>query len=96
MTNDLVMRVRQHKDKKDPNSYTARFNLDKLVWYQTFNSPMAAIRREKEIKGWLRIKKIRLIEELNPEWRDLYPDIRQNQITRFGKMSDEWKPPKGD
>lgn len=96
MTNDLLGRVRQHKEKKDPTSYTARFNLDKLVWYQSFDSPLEAIRREKEIKGWLRIKKIRLIEESNPEWRDLYPDVRQNQINRFGKMSDDWRPPEGD
>lgn len=57
---------------------------------------MVAIRREKEIKGWLRIKKIKLIEDLNPEWKDLYPEIRQNQIKRFGKMSDEWNPPEDD
>lgn len=93
MTNDLVVRVRQHKEKKNPNSYTARFNLDKLVWYQIFNTPMEAIRREKEIKGWLRIKKIRLIEKLNPEWKDLYLEINQKQKNRFGKMSDDWRPP---
>ena len=75
MTNDLLIRVLQHKKKSNPNSFTAKYNLNKLVWYESFPTPMQAIRREKEIKGWVRSKKIALIEAANPEWRDLYYDL---------------------
>jgi putative endonuclease len=75
MTNDLLIRVLQHKEKSNPKSFTAKYNLNKLVWYESFPTPMLAIRREKEIKGWVRSKKIALIEAVNPEWRGLYYDL---------------------
>ena len=90
MTNDLVLRVRQHKRKTDPKSFTARYNLDKLVWYETAPTAAQAIRREKEIKGWVRSKKIALIEASNPEWNDLYPDLQKALHNRYGKMPDVW------
>ncbi|MCF8242830.1 MAG: GIY-YIG nuclease family protein [Melioribacteraceae bacterium] len=70
MTNDLKKRVYQHKNKMIPG-FTSRYNITKLVYYEIFNDVKAAIAREKEIKGWTRIKKISLIEKENPEWRDL-------------------------
>jgi putative endonuclease len=70
MTNDLQRRVYQHKQKLIPG-FTSRYNVNRLVYFQVFNQPQQAIAREKQIKGWLRRKKIALIEELNPTWRDL-------------------------
>jgi putative endonuclease len=74
VTNDLVRRVHEHKGKAAPG-FTARYGVDRLVWYETYEEPIVAITREKELKKWRRDWKIRLIEEQNPEWRDLYPTI---------------------
>jgi putative endonuclease len=74
VTNDLVRRVHEHKGKAAPG-FTARYGVDRLVWYETYEEPILAITREKELKKWRRDWKIRLIEEQNPEWRDLYPTI---------------------
>ncbi len=71
VTNDLPRRVWEHKHKVDPRSFAARYNICKLVYYEWFEDINAAIAREKQIKGWLRAKKIALIESKNPEWKDL-------------------------
>jgi putative endonuclease len=76
VTNDLVRRVYQHRNKLLPG-FTARYDVDKLVWYEIYDDPTNAITREKDIKKWRRAWKIRLIEEMNPEWRDLWDDITQ-------------------
>ena len=73
MTNDLHRRVYQHKRKLIPG-FTSRYNVNRLVYFEVFKQPQQAIAREKQIKGWLRRKKIALIEELNPTWRDLSQD----------------------
>jgi putative endonuclease len=70
VTGGLVHRVFQHKNKSVPG-FTSRYNLTRLVYYEQFVYPDAAIAREKEIKGWRRSKKLRLIESMNPLWRDL-------------------------
>lgn len=70
VTGGLVRRVFQHKNKLI-EGFTNRYNLTRLVYYEQFVYPDAAIAREKEIKGWRRSKKIRLIESMNPQWRDL-------------------------
>lgn len=70
VTNDLERRVREHKDKVLP-SFTARYNCDRLVFYEAFPDSWSAIEAEKRIKGWRREKKINLIESMNPTWRDL-------------------------
>ena len=74
VTRDLVERVYQHKTKV-MKGFTSRYAVDRLVWFETYDDPVSAITREKEIKKWRRDWKIRLIEESNPDWRDLYPDI---------------------
>ena len=71
VTNDLVRRVYQHKSKAVPG-FTAKYGVDRLVWYACYDDPRAAIAREKDIKKWRRDWKIRLIEEDNPDWLDLY------------------------
>ncbi len=70
VTNNLEKRVLQHKRKLLPG-FTRQYNLNRLVYYETFGDIRAAIQREKQIKGWLRTKKVALIVAANPHWRDL-------------------------
>ncbi|MCD6596495.1 MAG: GIY-YIG nuclease family protein [Bacteroidales bacterium] len=72
VTSELEYRIQSHKNKKYKNSFSARYNLDKLVWYQEFDSIIDARAREKQVKAGSRAKKVALIEAMNPEWRDLY------------------------
>ncbi len=74
VTNDLVRRVHEHKTKAVPG-FTERYGVDRLVWFELYDDPTAAIAREKAVKKWRRDWKIRLIDEQNPEWRDLFPAI---------------------
>jgi putative endonuclease len=69
MTNDLVKRLWEHR--ASVNSFVAKYRTDRLVYFETHPNPMNAITREKQIKGWLRSKKIALIETANPLWEDL-------------------------
>ena len=73
VTNDLVRRVYEHREKF-VEGFTKKYNVTKLVYYETTGDIESAIVREKQIKGWLRKKKITLIESVNPEWRDLSLD----------------------
>jgi putative endonuclease len=70
MTNDLHRRIWQHKQKLI-EGFTKRYNITRLVYYEETNDVRQAIAREKQIKGWLRRKKIALITSANPDWRDL-------------------------
>jgi putative endonuclease len=70
VTNDLHKRVFQHKSKLIPG-FAQKYNLYKLVYFEQFGDIRAAIAREKEIKGWLRSKKVALIVGMNPLWKDL-------------------------
>jgi len=70
VTNDLERRVYEHKQKLVPG-FTARYNITRLVYFEATEDVQAAIVREKQIKGWLRRKKIALIESANPRWEDL-------------------------
>ena len=70
ITNDLMRRVADHK-KGIGSQFTKKFGLQKLVYFEEGENINQAIYREKQIKGWLRSKKIALIEESNPEWKDL-------------------------
>ena len=72
MTNDLARRVYEHKNHMDPNSFTARYHITKLVYFETADTALAAIEREKQIKSWSRAKKNKLVETKNPDWKDLY------------------------
>src|SRR5258705_8031617 len=70
MTNDLVRRVYEHK-MKELRGFTASYNINRLVCFEEFATPSAAIAREKQLKSWRRDKKIRVIELMNPSWNDL-------------------------
>jgi putative endonuclease len=73
MTSDLERRVWEHRTKAI-EGFTSRYNIDRLVWYETTNRAMDAATREREIKAWRREKKIALIEAENPGWDDLARD----------------------
>src|SRR5579875_1686408 len=70
VTSDLERRVFEHK-WKEHEGFTARYNCDRLVWFERHQSIEAAITREKQLKGWRRAKKVALIEAANPTWIDL-------------------------
>ncbi len=70
VTNNLERRVLEHR-RKLVRGFTAKYKLVYLVYYEVTEDIATAIAREKEIKGWVRAKKIELIESMNPEWRDL-------------------------
>ncbi|MBT4722464.1 GIY-YIG nuclease family protein [Candidatus Falkowbacteria bacterium] len=74
VTSNLEQRVWQHKNKTFPDSFTSRYGVYNLVWYDRFDDIRSAIYREKQIKKWKRSWKIKLIEEENPNWNDLSAD----------------------
>lgn len=69
-TNDLRRRVSEHKRKVIPG-FTSRYNINKLIYFEYFSARENAVDREKQIKGFLKSKKISLINTMNPEWKDL-------------------------
>ena len=70
VTGNLLKRVFEHKQRKH-EGFSAKYNCNRLVWFERFVSPGGAIAREKQLKGWIRVKKIALIEKANPAWSDL-------------------------
>jgi putative endonuclease len=73
-TTDLVKRIWEHKNKVIPG-FTAKYNVDQLVYYEAHQDIMEAARRERRLKNWCRKWKLNIIEQFNPEWRDLYEEI---------------------
>jgi putative endonuclease len=76
VTSDLVRRVHQHKTKTY-EGFTSQYDVDRLVWFEVYDSVPTAIMREKELKKWRRQWKIELIEKTNPRWDDLWQSISQ-------------------
>jgi len=72
VTNNLVRRISEHKQGLN-DSFTKKYNVDKLVYAEKFDDINLAIAREKQIKGWVRSKKDELINSINPEWKELSP-----------------------
>lgn len=79
ITNNLKRRVYEHKHKLVPG-FTSKYNITQLVHFETTTDVKAAITREKQIKGWLRVKKIALIESANPRWEDLSKGWSDNPV----------------
>ena len=79
-TDDLARRVYEHKEGVRPG-FTRTYGVDRLVWAEAFESRESAFRRERQIKEWRRAWKLRLIEEANPDWRDLYDEL--NNLISF-------------
>ena len=75
VTNDLIRRVYEHKNHLDKDSFTSKYNVTKLIYFEETSDVRAAIEREKQIKSWNRDKKTSLIMSKNPNWADLYPLI---------------------
>lgn len=75
VTSDLWVRLQEHRDKKHPDSFTAKYNCDKVVYYESFSTITEAISREKQLKNWKRVWKEELIDKMNPTWRDLYDEV---------------------
>ena len=76
VTNNLIKRIWEHKNKVVPG-FTAKYNVDKLVYYENYSDINEAIKREKQLKRWSRKKKMDLIQSFNPTWKDLYEDLLQ-------------------
>ena len=77
VTSELRARIDQHKSKYYPNSFTAKYNCNKIVWYEQLEYIEDAIAREKQIKAGNRMKKEELIQKMNPEWIDLWDEIQE-------------------
>jgi putative endonuclease len=74
VTGDLKKRIFEHKTGV-PGGFSSRYNARRLVYFEIGSDALAAIAREKQIKGGSRMKKMKLVASMNPEWRDLYDDI---------------------
>lgn len=74
MTSDLAKRIWEHKNEV-ADGFTKKYGIKTLVYYEIFDNPELAIKREKRLKKWPRAWKIKVIEEQNPEWEDLYDEI---------------------
>ncbi len=74
VTSDLIKRAWQHREKL-VDGFTKEYDVKKLVWYEIHEDVLSAITREKQIKKWNRAWKIRLIQQLNPSWEDLYESV---------------------
>ena len=85
VTTQIEIRVAQHKQGVHPDSHTARYVVDKLVYVERFTSITAAIAREKQLKGWLRVRKLELIVSTNPERKDLSEEW-VSRSSRFARI----------
>ena len=82
LTNSIRRRVREHKEKLIPG-FTSKYNITRLVYFESYEDVHKAIEREKEIKSWTRAKRVALIESRNPRWDDLSREWDQPQTFRF-------------
>jgi putative endonuclease len=92
VTRDLDGRLFEHIHDRDSSSFAARYNLDRLVFYEVYPTPQEAIAREKQLKGWTRERKKRLIASINPTWRNLLEGLKAGTI----EIRDESKGPRTD
>jgi len=74
VTSELKQRIWKHRTKAI-KGFTAKYNVDRLMYYEVYSDPFTAIQREKQLKGWRRSKKVALIERENADWRDLYDEL---------------------
>ncbi len=81
VTNDLLRRLAQHRSRP-PTRYTGRYAITRLVHAEVYGYVWDALRREKQIKGWTRAKKIALVESGNPSWEDLTAHARAERLLR--------------
>jgi putative endonuclease len=94
VTENLRTRVLQHRDKKQ-GSFTARYNIDRLVYFERYQYIDNAIAREKELKDWNRARKIALIESINPTWEDLAAELERAKADPSATLRDDKRGPDG-
>ena len=75
VTSNLIRRIWEHREKADPKSFTAKYDVHKLVYFEETGDVRVALEREKQIKSWNRARKNKLVEKKNPKWEDLYGQI---------------------
>ena len=85
-TDDLYKRVQEHKDGLYPDSFTLRYNVNKLVYFEVFSLVSDAFAREKQVKAGSRKKKIALIESINLKWQDLFFQLNSNAAEELVKL----------
>ena len=90
-TNNLYRRVAEHKNEMYTNSFTSRYNICKLVFFETFTFLKDAFLREKQIKGGSRKKKFELIKKINPDWRDLFEQLDSQKGEELIKLKNFFK-----
>ncbi len=86
VTSNLEGRLYEHIRDRDPKSFAARYNLDRLVYYEDYPTALEAIAREKQLKGWSREKKKKLIRSMNPQWRNLLEDLKHGMMELPGGL----------
>ena len=79
-TTDLYKRILEHRSRLFVNSFTSRYNVEKLVYFETFTFPADAFEREKKMKGSSRKKKIDMVNKVNPQWKDLFENPKEDDI----------------
>ena len=79
VTNNLLRRVWEHKNELDRESFTAKYHVHKLVYYESTGNIESALNREKQLKGWNRRRKNKIIQKMNPQWEDLYEKILRQE-----------------
>jgi putative endonuclease len=87
VTGDLQKRIFEHK-WNEHDGFTAKYNCDRLVWFENYQDVTMSINREKQPKGWTRVKKIALIEKMNPAWIDLSRDWYDVEPPDFKRATD--------
>lgn len=85
-TTDLYKRIQEHKNSVFKNSFTLKYNINKLVYFESFSIAGDAFEREKQIKSGSRKKKIDLIISMNPDWKDLFELFKENQVQELIRM----------
>lgn len=80
VTSDLIGRTWKHRTRAIKKSFTDKYNLERLVWYEPHGDVTGAIHREKQIKRWIRTWKINLVESVNPSWHDLWDEITNSRL----------------
>ena len=80
VTNNLIKRVQEHRDKIYSTSFTAKYNCEYLVYYEGYQLIQEAIAREKQLKKWHRTWKNALVDKVNVEWKDLYGDLLEGKM----------------
>ena len=88
VTSDLSGRILKHQQKLFPKSFSAKYNLDKLVYYEVYETMAKAIAREKQLKAGPRKQKIALIKKYNPEWKDLFDLISNDEWDKYPLIPD--------